>query len=391
MENIKSNKPFLDNKNVVVALSGGIDSVVLLHYLQANFNCKLRAVHCNHHLSKYSNDWDKFCSELCKSKNIEYSNIDILLENNANLEEIARKKRYKSLSSILQKDEILCTAHHMDDQAETILLQLFRGSGVAGLSSMPKNKALGDGHLFRPFLDVTRSQIIEYAKKHKLKWIEDDSNANTDFRRNYLRLEIIPNLSKIYKNISTSLSRSARHQSQALKLIEDLALLDINKYGLIDLNNCIDTQKLSALDKYRAINIIRYHLKSLNYIAPSEKVMQQITDLISAKYDANPLVCWSSFEVRRYKSKIYFINTSYKKEDNLCPFYEDLKGLPNFSIRYRTDGQRVRFPSKSHSQSLKKVLQEANIPPWERDKLRMYYIDNQLRAIEGIGEISEIN
>jgi len=391
LENIKSENLLLENKNIVVALSGGMDSVVLLHYLKTNFNLNLRAVHCNHHLSGYCDDWDKFCSDLCESLNVEYSSIDIFLENMTNLEEIARKKRYHSLSSVLKKDEILCTAHHMDDQSETILLQLLRGSGVAGLSSMPKERPLGKGLHFRPFLNLTKSQVIEYAAKHKLQWIEDDSNVNIDFRRNFLRLEIIPKLSSVYKSVASSLSRSARHQSKALKLIRDLALIDINEKNLVDIHNCIDIKRLSEFDEYRIINIIRYHINSLNFLSPSEKVMEQITRLLVAKEDANPLTCWGSFEIRRYQDKLYFIDNNLDKKDSTCPFYEKLKLLPNFSIRYRADGQRVKLSSKSHSQSLKKVLQEAYIPPWERNKLRMYYVDDQLRAMERIGEMSESN
>ncbi len=110
--------------------------------------------------------------------------------------------------------------------------------------------------------------------------------------------------------------------------------------------------------------------------------------LLLAKEDAKPLVCWGSFEVRRYKNQLYFIDSSKEQVNNSCPFYEKLKDLPNFSIRYRHEGQRIKFHNKSHSQSLKKVFQEANIPPWERSKIRMYYINNELKAIERIGEVS---
>lgn len=388
MVNIKSKKLLNENRSIVVALSGGIDSVVLLHYLHNNFENNIRAAHCNHHLSVHCNEWDKFCSELCKSMDIEYISIDIFLDNASNLEEIARKKRYKSLSSVLQQNEILCTAHHMDDQAETILLQLLRGSGVAGLSSMPIEKKFGKGLLLRPFIDVPKSQIINYAAKHKLQWIEDDSNLDKSIRRNFLRLEVIPKLLKIYSELSTSLSRSARHQSQALKLIEDLALIDINKRQIIDNDKRLDIGKISELEDYRIINIIRYHLRSIDFMAPSEKIMEQIMGLLLAKEDAKPLVCWGSFEVRRYKNQLYFIDSSKEQVNNSCPFYEKLKDLPNFSIRYRHEGQRIKFHNKSHSQSLKKVFQEANIPPWERSKIRMYYINNELKAIERIGEVS---
>lgn len=389
MVNIKSKK-LLDKKtNIVVALSGGIDSVVLLHYLHNNFDNNIRAIHCNHHLSDNCGDWDKFCSDLCKSMNIEYLSIDIFLDNTSNFEEIARKKRYKSLSSNLKQNEILCTAHHMEDQAETILLQLLRGSGVAGLSSMPLEKKLNEGSLLRPFIDISKSQIIDYAANNKLKWIEDDSNLNTDIRRNFLRIEIIPKLSKFYSEISKSLSRSARHQSQALKLIEDLALIDINTKKLIDLNNCIEIDKISKLNDYRIINIIRYHIRSIEFTPPSEKIMEQIMSLLFAKEDASPLVCWGSFEVRRYKNKMYFIDTKEEQNNMPCPFFEKLKDLPNLSIKYRHEGQRIKFDNKSHSQSLKKILQEYGIPPWERDKIKMYYVGDKLKAIERIGEVSE--
>jgi len=387
LENLKNKDLSLKGNNFVVALSGGIDSVVLLHYLHIHYPDNCRAVHCNHHLSKHCDEWGEFCKDLCNKLRIPYSNVDIFIENESNLEENARKKRYHSLSSNLKENEVLCTAHHQNDQAETLLLQLFRGAGVAGLASMPKSKPLGKGVHYRPMLNIKKSEIIEYAKDNHLSWVEDDSNTNTNFRRNFLRLDIIPKLETAYKNLAKTLTRSAKHQSEALALIQALAKIDIQERQLVNPSHQINIQRLAQLDTLRIKNIIRYHLSSLEFLAPSDKVMKQILDLLSAKEDANPLVNWDQFEIRRYQGELYFINNQAEKNTNFCPFHAEFENLPNFSIRYRAEGQRIRLPGKKHSQSLKKVLQDANIPPWERSSLKMYYIKDELRAMERLGRM----
>ena len=161
-----------------------------------------------------------FCKDLCTALNIPYTNIDIQLLKMSNIEENSRKSRYHSLSSNLEKDEILCTAHHQNDQAETLLLQLFRGCGVAGLAAMPKSKPFGKGTHYRPMLNIGKSAILKYAKNNHLSWVEDDSNMDKNFRRNFLRLDIIPKLETVYKNLTLTLLRSAKHQSEALHLIQ---------------------------------------------------------------------------------------------------------------------------------------------------------------------------
>ncbi len=388
MEDLKTKNSFLKNKKIVLGLSGGIDSVVLLHYLHTHYQNNLRVIHCNHHLSKYCDEWAVFCKNLCALLNIPYTNIDIKLLKASNIEDNARKNRYKSLYSNLLKEEILCTAHHQNDQAETLLLQLFRGSGLAGLASMPKSKPSGKGIHCRPMLNIKKSVILEYAKNNNLSWIEDDSNTNKNFRRNFLRLDIIPKLETVYKNLTGTLLRSANHQSEALRLTQDLAKIDIEKNKIIS-DGRLNVKYLMQLEYYRIKNIIRYYLNVLNFLAPSDKVMQQILGLLFAKEDANPLVGWGSFEIRRYKNKLYFINTQITKNKDNCPYYDEFKNADNFSIRYRNEGQRIKLSGKKHSQSLKKVLQEADIPPWERKKLKMYYIENKLHAMERIGYMQD--
>ena len=156
MEDLANKDEYLTGKKIVVALSGGIDSVVLLHFLNKHYPGNVRAVHINHNLSKHSDEWCSFCERICNSAKIEFKYISINIQNSSNIEENARKKRYLSLKSELRVGEILCTAHHQEDQAETFLLQLFRGSGVAGLASMPKIKSIGDSELYRPFLNISK-------------------------------------------------------------------------------------------------------------------------------------------------------------------------------------------------------------------------------------------
>jgi len=387
LDDLKTKDAFLEGKDIVLGLSGGIDSVVLLHYLHTHYPSKLRVIHCNHHLSKHCDEWEKFCQNLCKTLGISYENINLSIEKESNVEENARKKRYHSLSCSLKDNEVLCTAHHQNDQAETLLLQLFRGSGIAGLAAMPRQKPLGKGSHYRPLLNIEKHHIINYAEKHKLSWIEDDSNKNTNFRRNFLRLDILPKLETVYKNLTKILSRSAKHQSEALKLTRELANIDIRENNLINDSGRIDTAKLIKLEIHRIKNILRHHLSLLGFLAPSDSIMSQIIDLLHAKQDAKPLVAWDMFEVRRYQSELYFIDNQTEKNPENCPLHTEFENFPNFSIRYRIEGQRIKLPGKNHSQSLKKVLQDANIPPWERNSLKMYYIEDELRAMERIGRM----
>ena len=388
MEDLANKDPFLIDKNIVIALSGGIDSVVLLHFLNSHYPGNIRAVHINHNLSKHSKDWSLFCKELCHKQDIEFKSIDINIKTSSNVEENARKKRYNSLKSELSKNEVLCTAHHQEDQSETFLLQLFRGSGVAGLASMPKMKSFADTFLYRPFLNISKQLIVDYATKNNLDWVEDDSNINLNFKRNLLRLEFIPKLESGFEGVIKNISRSAYHQSEALKLINDLAEIDIEKFNLV-INHKIQVLPLIQLPERRVANVLRYYIAQRGFLMPSNKVLTELISVLRAKDDAKVILKWHLYEVRRYDNELYFFDGEPDRSNEDCPLFNKLKDQTNFTIRFRQDGQRVRLKGKKHSSSLKKILQSANIPPWERDKLRMYYINETLVGMESIGEMSE--
>ena len=388
MEDLANKDSSLVDKKIVVALSGGVDSVVLLHFLNRHYPGNIRAVHINHNLSKYSKEWSSFCENLCKKDNIKFKSIDIIIKNSSNIEENARKKRYLSLTSEILNNEILCTAHHQEDQAETLLLQLFRGSGVAGLAAMPEKKIINGSQLYRPFLNISKTQILDYASENKLNWVEDDSNQNIHFKRNLLRIEFIPKLSGVFNSLTKNIARSAKHQAEALELMHDLAELDITNYVLI-VKDRLQVIPLLELPKRRLVNVIRYFIDKQNFLLPSSKVLDEIISLLTAKADAKSIVKWHDYQVRRYRNELYFFDEFKTQATAPCPYYESLKDLPNFEIRFRREGQRIELKGKTHSQSLKKILQESKIPPWERDKLRMYYIDGSLRAMEILGEMSD--
>ena len=388
MEDLANKDPFLIDKNIVIALSGGIDSVVLLHFLNSHYPGNIRAVHINHNLSKHSKDWSLFCKEQCHKQGVEFKSIDINLKTSSNVEENARKKRYNSLKSDLSKNEVLCTAHHQEDQSETFLLQLFRGSGVAGLASMPKMKSFADAFLYRPFLNISKQLIVDYATKYNLDWVEDDSNKNLNFKRNLLRLEFIPKLESDFEGVIKNISRSAYHQSEALKLINDLAKIDIEKFNLV-INHKIQVLPLTELPERRVANVLRYYIAKRGFLMPSSKVLTELISVLRAKDDAKVILKWHLYEVRRYDNELYFFDDEPNRSNEDCPLFNKLKDQTNFTIRFRQDGQRVRLKGKKHSSSLKKILQSANIPPWERDKLRMYYINDTLVGMESIGEMSE--
>jgi len=388
LEDLANKDSSLVDKKIVVALSGGVDSVVLLHFLNRHYPGNIRAVHINHNLSKYSKEWSSFCENLCKKDNIKFKSIDIIIKNSSNIEENARKKRYLSLTSEILNNEILCTAHHQEDQAETFLLQLFRGSGVAGLAAMPEKKIINGSQLYRPFLNISKTQILDYASENKLNWVEDDSNQNIHFKRNLLRIEFVPKLSGVFNSLTKNIARSAKHQAEALELMHDLAELDITNYVLI-VKDRLQVIPLLELPKRRLVNVIRYFIDKQNFLLPSSKVLDEIISLLTAKADAKSIVKWHDYQVRRYRNELYFFDEFKTQATAPCPYYESLKDLPNFEIRFRREGQRIELKGKTHSQSLKKILQESKIPPWERDKLRMYYIDGSLRAMEILGEMSD--
>jgi tRNA(Ile)-lysidine synthase len=218
--------------HLTVALSGGVDSVVLLHSLVAlskSMQFTLSAVHVNHGISNNAKLWSQFCGNLCHAYDIPIyvAYLQIRKDPGLSLEAVAREQRYRVFDR-MQADYVVL-AQHLDDQAETLLLQLFRGAGIKGLSAMPvvrKQTSDNAPQILRPMLEISRSRIETYAKQHRLNWIIDESNDSLAFNRNYLRHEILPLLKKRYPNYPKTLLRTSRHLSEASSLLDELAEID---------------------------------------------------------------------------------------------------------------------------------------------------------------------
>jgi tRNA(Ile)-lysidine synthase len=367
-------------KKCVVAFSGGIDSVSLLHYLASSNIEHIRAIHINHNISPNALQWQEFCQAFCKNLHIPLEVFNISISSKTNIEEQARILRYQTLFSNLENSEILLTAHHKNDQVETVLLNLFRGSGVVGLAGMLEKNAI----LHRPFLHTTKEEITHYAKQHRLEYVDDESNFDTRFNRNFIRNDIIPAIQKNYPSVINNIEKTAKNQQESVLLLNDLAHIDIEKYNILK-GVTLNIKHLLQLPEYRVKNIIYYHLRVLQFSPPSSNIMHTILQSLIAKNDRQTYIAWGEYEMRIFKQHLYFL--PQQKPPRECQFFNILQHKKGFNIKYRTIGQRIQFSNKTHSQSVKKLMQEYNIPPWERENLRFYYIDDKLVAIEKIGFI----
>ena len=347
---------FLQQKRIkpklLIAYSGGLDSTVLLHalhQLQKELPMHLQATHVHHGLSEHADDWVNFCKKNCVELDIPLNIFKVSVDQNSGLgiEAVARDARYQALFS--EDVDFILLGHHQDDQAETMLLQLARGSGVKGLSAMAQIDV--KRRLIRPLLNIPRAELVDYAKQYQLQWIEDESNADTKFDRNFIRHALIPIFTKQYPSINQTLARSANHMAQASELLDDLAILDAEtgidqsqQYGAVRLN-C-----LNALSSARQANLMRYWLSSNQIAMPSTALLTQILNQLQSKRTdlAIKVKVENSLHVMRYKNLIYLVNESKKLAPiNLLWQGEKVIVLPNLSrlLFEKKNGARYCLPT----------------------------------------------
>lgn len=418
-------------RQIVVAYSGGVDSHVLLAALAKardhDSSLHLSAIHINHGIHKEADAWAKHCQKISTALNvpchIEKVNVPAFIAHSSNiqkkkpsLETAARHLRYEALERLMPQDAALLTAHHADDQAETLLLQLLRGSGPKGLAAIPAHSMLGRIELLRPLLTFSRQEILEFAKQRELQWIEDESNLDLSIERNYLRQKIIPELKLKWPGMLKTLGRAATNCYETFQLTEVLAEQDYEIVAIKEgsqschFNLCssvtLDCSKLSSLAKIRQRNVLRYWLECLQLPIPSRVKLEEIQSaVLAAAPDASPLVSWHGAEIRRYQNKLYAM-TPLSMHDVTQAFpWHITKGSPTFvlpnglgtlhaefkaptnqqnidvTIRFRQGGERIRPRGSKHSHSLKKLMQEWNIPSWVRDRIPLIYIGDHLAAV----------
>lgn len=390
-------------KTVWIAYSGGLDSHVLLHSLH-DYPANIKAIHIHHGLNSKADEWVAHCRQVCKHLNIPLQVEYIHLETpHQNVEALAREKRYNIFSKLIEKDEALLTGHHQDDQAETLLLQLFRGAGLKGLSAMPEKMPFAKGLLIRPLLRFTQTELNEYAKTHQLNWIEDDSNLHLHFHRNFLRHQIFPLMQTRWPTLSKTLARSAEHFAEAQVLLDTLAQQDLKE--VLASNQTLWIPKLLELPLARQKNVLRYWLDQKGFPMPSQQKLLAIQNtVLNCKPDAAPLVTWENVEVKRYRKALYanrvelpvslesyeweidqniqFNGHAFSQKDLIAQGI-DLTGIKKLQIRFRQGGERCRLKGHTHSKPLKKLFQEWGVPPWEREKVPLIYHEEKLIAVWG--------
>ena len=391
--------------NIFIAYSGGIDSHCLLHLISTHPSIKQKttAVYVHHGLSAHADDWQQHCQSICQEYGIQFiaCTISTAPASGDSIEAWAREQRHEQFVQLLRSGDVLLTGHHADDQAETLLLQLIRGAGVEGLAAMPISRKLGEGHLYRPLLSFLKSSSEEYAAKHKLKWVDDESNAQEDFDRNYIRHSIMPKLLSRWPSVTTTLSRSALHCAESAQLNEALAKID---YELCydSSTQTIIIKELLGLSVERQKNVLRYWIKQTGFTTPSTKNLTRIlTEVVPAAEDAEPLVEWQAISVRRFQGKLHLsskqsvvlekeyawdIGTDFPlagKTLRLVPGgkLDKSRLLKTVSIRFRQGGEKIHPQGDTHTRTIKSLFQAWQIPPWQRDVIPFIYHDDKLVAI----------
>ena len=416
-------------RKYLVAFSGGMDSHVLLYLLsklnQQNPDLSVRAVHIHHGLQELADSWPKHCQGICDGLGVplEIHYLDLNLESGDSLEAVARQGRYQALQGALQKDEVLLTAHHQRDQAETLLLQLFRGAGVQGLAAMPavmgSNKSNKGVHI-RPLLDESYQSLKDYAAENKLNFIEDPSNKDDSFERNFLRNQVLPQLRSHWQGLDKTLSRAAKIQSETKGLLDQMAealRVDCVEYSdtkmVSHTSNTLSIQCLLSLPREKQKLLIRYWITEKGFFAPSQKKLRNIlNEVLLAKKDAQPLVTWQGVEIRRFNHQLYcdaplieHDNTQCLSWDGLAPLVVDSLGLTirptvlddihrqdePITIRFRQGGETLLLTNNNNkTQTLKKYLNEAGVPPWLRDRLPLIYCGDSLIKVIGLQDFKAL-
>ena len=410
---------------LVAGLSGGIDSVVMLDLLRraaAKMRFEIAALHVNHQINPAAAKWARFCGAYCRQLGIGLTVVKVNVPREASLEAAARNARYAVFARL--PADFVALAHNLDDQAETVLLQLLRGAGVKGLSAMPvlRGDARGQGKeekkrhvlhasplapsILRPLLDITRAEIEAYARARKLRWVEDDSNANTGFDRNFMRHRLLPVIAERYPAYRKTLARASRNFAEAAVLLDELASIDMpNAAAHLKITD------LRALTTARAKNALRYFLGTHSVTMPNETRLAECVRQVQEPRATGIAIDLGAHELRRFGSELRVVpKTPVPSADFRRQWQGEARlALPELgatllmkksrgsglslaklqtaavTVRLRTGGERLRPDAKRPRRSLKNLLQEARLPPWLRARLPLLYCGDTLVYVPGIG------
>ncbi len=397
---------------LVVGLSGGIDSVVLLHVLVRRLRiapARISAIHVNHQISPHATRWAAFCRRLCRDFGVklQMAKVDVVRGNST--EAAARAARYAVFAA--SDADVLVLAQHRDDQAETVLLQMLRGAGPRGLSAMPvlRPATATMPAVLRPLLETPRAAIEAYAARHNLHWVEDESNQDRAYLRNFLRHDVLPLLEAKLPGVRGTLARAARHQAECSELLDVLAAGDldaVNPVGRLPL------LLLKGLAPARARNALRYFLRCNDVAMPeAERLDELLRQATVARGDARVCVALGSVELRRFQDALYIVRPLPRLAKSFEVAWNGRGTLPlpqlggslrlvrckgegiaaaalrpaSLRVRVRRGGEMLRPALAGRQRTVRNLLQEAALPPWLRERLPFLYLDSALVAVPGLG------
>ncbi|MBF8706062.1 tRNA lysidine(34) synthetase TilS [Pseudomonas putida] len=400
--------PWLNAPTWYIAFSGGLDSTVLLHlladYARNHASPPLRAIHIHHGLQTAADAWPAHCQTVCGNLGIELQVIHVQVTPGASLEQAARDARYAAFRQALGPGDILFTGQHREDQAETLLFRLLRGAGLRGLAAMPGQRALGQGSLVRPLLGCSRQQLQDHAEANGLDWIDDPSNADTQFARNYLRSEVFPLLRQRWPQASQNLARAAEHLGEALGLLDELAQDDLALAGEgapvawpgLD---SLDLATLLALSPARQRNALQYWLSRRTRL-PDTRHWAGWADLCDAAADAQPVWRLADGQLLRGHGRIWWLSGDWLQlpvgelawADPAEPLPLPGNGrvrlagaapLHGLRIAYRQGGEVLDVPGRGR-RDLKRLLNELQVPLFLRPRLPLLYQGERLLAVANL-------
>jgi len=413
-----------------VALSGGLDSMALLvfalPYLLKSHKPTIQIIHVHHGLSQFADEWAKHCQSVSEGMGLacHVEQVEVVASGKG-LEAAAREARYNIFEHYLSDGGVLLQGHHQNDQAETVLMRLLRGAGPEGLSGIPQQRVLSNGRLFRPWLGVSRCLLEAEIQKYPVKWVEDDSNADLKFDRNFLRHEILPLLQARWPNALNSISRAAdrseqTHQQLVFWCETEIVEVKSEQYAA---EQALDLRSLSLYSITQQRFLLRYWLDSLKVEHPPEKVFERIwSEVIPAECDALPALRWGSHHLRRFNGCLFYLSgqaveefayqyevpceeiVSGADETPVCnfsiggrelkaickPVRHNVQGKPflrlplhneNVTVRSRSGGESIVLSGSAQNKSLKKILQTKKVAPWRRHHIPLIYYGDVLVLI----------
>jgi tRNA(Ile)-lysidine synthase len=394
-------------QRIAIALSGGMDSIVLLdalHALAPRFTLALSALHVDHQLSPHAGRWAEFCAAACAARGVPLTvaRVDVARRAGQSLEAAARAARYREL---LGADaDIVALAHHAEDQAETVLLQLLRGAGPAGLAAMPPHRPgdVGGPALLRPLLDLPRAALADYASARGLAWIDDESNADRRHKRNLLRLDVAPLLAKGFPGYPSVLVRTAAHQAEASALLDELACQDAG-----DTQDGLNRATLGAASPARARNLLRWFLRREGLRPPSAaRLAGMLAQLRTAGTDARTRILHDGAEIGCHRGRIVvhapavgayargwggessvdlpggILRFERTRGDGIAAAKFEAAAVV---LRSRRGGERIQLAANRPRRAVKKLLYDAQLPIWRREALPFIWCGEELAAVPGIG------